>query len=101
MPLSVHSWVRFLFCFFVRFWVVLGCQNGAFWEVKIDQHATCEFLMFIDFLLVFPLLLRLAGSYVGSISVLFSLCLLVRFWVVLGCDFGSFWEAKLGQISNM
>ena len=60
--------------------VVLGCQHGAFLESKIDQNATCEFLIFIDFLLVFPLLLRLAGSYDGSISVLFSHRFLHRFF---------------------
>ena len=31
----------------------------------------------------------LVGSYVGSISVLFSHCLLNRFWVDLGVDFGT------------
>ena len=76
-------------CFFDRFGAVLGCQHGAFWEPKIDQNATYEFLIFIDFLLVFPLLLRLGGSYVGSISVLFSHRFLHRFLVDLGVDFGA------------
>ena len=53
--------------------------------------------MFIDFLLVFPLLLRLGGSYVRLISVLFSHRFLHRFLVGLGVDLelilGSFWEA--------
>ena len=68
--------------------LVLGCLLGAFWEPKIYQHATYECLILIDFLLVFPLLLRLGGSYVGSISVLFSHCFLHRFLVDLGVDFG-------------
>ena len=68
--------------------IVLGCQHGAFLEPKIDQNATYEFLIFIDFILVFPLLLRLGGSYVGSISVLFSHRFLHRFLVDLGVDFG-------------
>ena len=80
--------VLFSCCFFDRFLIVLGCQHGAFLEPKIDQHATYEFLMFIDFLLFFPILLRLGGSYVGSISVLFSHCFLHRFLVDLGVDFG-------------
>ena len=59
-----------------------------FLEPKIYQNATDEFLIFIDFILVFPLLLRLGGSYVGSISVLFSHRFLHRFLVDLGVDFG-------------
>ena len=47
-----------------------------------------EFLIVIDFIVVFQLLLRLGGSYVGSISVLFSHRLLHRFLVDLGVDFG-------------
>ena len=57
-------------------------------EPKINQNATYEFLIFIDFLFVFPLLLRLGGSYVGSISVLFSHRFLHRFLVDLGVDLG-------------
>ena len=64
--------VKFSCCLFDRFGAVLGCQHGAFLESKIDQHATCEFLIFIDFLFAFKAFLRLGGSYVGSISVLFS-----------------------------
>ena len=81
--------VKFSCCFFYRFLIVLGCQHGAFLEPKIDQNATCEFLIFIDFILVFPLLLRLGGSYVGSISVLFSHRFWHRFFVDLGVDFGA------------
>ena len=75
--------------FLIVFLIVLGCQHGAFLEPKIDQHATYEFLIFIDFILVFPLLLRLGGSYVGSISVLFAHRFLRRFLVDLGVDFGA------------
>ena len=54
--------------------------------------------MFIDFLCVFPLLLRLGGSYVRLMSVLFSHRFLHRFLVDLGVDFGviwgGFWEPK-------
>ena len=78
--------------------VVLGCQHGAFLESKIDQNATCEFLMFIDVLLVFNTFLRLGGSYVGSVAVLFSHRFLHRFLVVFWIDFGAilggFWESK-------
>ena len=75
--------------FVYRFLIVLGCQHGAFLEPKINQNATYEFLMFIDFTLVLPLLLRLGGSYVGSISVLFAHRFLHRFLVDLGIDFGA------------
>ena len=68
--------------------IVLGCQHGAFLEPKIDQHATYEFLILIDFLLVFPLLLRLGGSYVGTASLLFLLRFWYRFLVDLGVDLG-------------
>ena len=68
--------------------IVLGCQHGAFLESKIDQNATCEFLIFIVFLLVFKTFLHLGGFYVGSISVLFSHRFLHRFFVALGVDFG-------------
>ena len=71
----------------------------AFRGPKIYQHATYEFLNFIDFLLVFPLLLRLGGSYVGSISVLFSHRFLHRFLVDLEVDFGSLWGAFGGSKS--
>ena len=69
--------------------------------------------MLIDFLLVFPLLLRLGGSYVGSISVLFSYRFLYRFFVdlevylgvilagfggskpvIVGIDFGMIWACR-------
>ena len=97
----------FFFLFFCSFFVlifdcfliVLGCQHGAFLEPKIDQNATYEFLIFIDFLLVFPLLLRLGGSYVGSISVLFSHRFLHRFLVDLEVDFGALWGAFGGSKS--
>ena len=79
--------------------VVLGCQHGAFLESKIDQNATCEFLIFIVFLLVFKAFLRLGGSYVGSISVLFSHRFLHRFLVALGVDFGAIWGAFGGSKS--
>ena len=75
--------------FFDRFLIVLGCQHGACLEPKIDQHATYAFLFFIGFILVFRLLLRLGGSYVGCRSVLFSHCFLHRFLVDLGVDFRS------------
>ena len=78
----------FFVMFFDRFLIVLGCQHGAFLEPKIDQNATYEFLIFIDFILVFPLLLRLGGSYVGSISVLFSHRFWHRFLIDLGVDLG-------------
>ena len=79
--------VAFSCCFLDRFLVVLGCQHGAFLESKIDQNATCKLLIFIVFLLVFKAFLRLGGSYVDSISVLFSHRFLYRFLVALGVDF--------------
>ena len=79
----------FFVLFFYRFVFVLGCQHGAFLEPNIDQHAIYECLMLIDFILVFPLLLRLGGSYVGSISVLFAHRFWHRFLVDLGVDFGA------------
>ena len=114
-PLSVHRWVRFFFlilgsffdhffvnfscCFFDRFWVVLGCQNGAFLETKIDQNATYEFLMFIDFLLVFPLLLHLGGVlcwfYIGSVFASFFASIFGRFGGRFGGHFGSLWGVKI------
>ena len=75
----------------------MGCQHGAFLEPKIDQHATYEFLIFIDFIFVFPLLLRLEGSYVGSTSVLFAHRFTHRFLVDLGIDF----EALLGAFGGL
>ena len=89
-----NFFVYFSCCFFDRFWLVLGCQNGAFLESKIDQNATYEFLIFIDFILGFPLFLRLGGSYVGSISFLFSHRFLHRFLVDLGVILGAFGESK-------
>ena len=85
--------------FFDRFGAVLGCQHGAFLEPKINQNATYELLIFIDFILVFPLLLRLGGSYVGSISVLFAHRFLHRFLVDLGIDFGALLGAFGGSKS--
>ena len=70
-----------------------------FLEPKIDQNATYEFLIFIDFILVFPLLLRLGGSYVGSISVLFAHRFLHRSLVDLGIDFGALLGAFGGSKS--
>ena len=91
--------VQFSCWFFDRFLIVLGCQHGVFLEPKIYQNATYEFLMFIDFILVFPLLLRLGGSYVGSISVLFAHRFLHRFLVDLGVDFGALLGAFGGSKS--
>ena len=68
-------------------------------EPNIDQNATCEFLIFIDFIVVFPLLLRLGGSYVGSISVLFAHRFWHRFLVDLGLDFGALLGAFGGSKS--
>ena len=85
--------------FFDRFLIVLGCQHGVFLEPKIDQNATYEFLIFIDFILVFPLLLHLGGSYVGSMLVLFSHRFLHRFLVDLGIDFGALLGAFGGSKS--
>ena len=49
----VLFWIDFLCCFFVRFWVVLGCFWGAFggrfWRPKSFKMRTCDFLIFIDF----------------------------------------------------
>ena len=91
--------VKFSWWFFDRFLIVLGCQHGAFLEPKIDQNATYEFLIFIDFILVFPLLLHLGGSYVGSMLVLFSHRFLHRFLVDLGIDFGALLGAFGGSKS--
>ena len=68
-------------------------------EPKIYQNATYEFLIFIDFILVFPLLLRFGGSYVGSISVLFAHRFSHRFLVDLGIDFGTLLGAFGGSKS--
>ena len=91
--------VKFSCWFFDRFLIVLGCQHGAFLEPKIDQNATYEFLIFIDFILVFPLLLHLGGSYVGSMLVLFSHRFSHRFFVDLGVDFGALQGAFGGSKS--
>ena len=78
-----------------------GVPTWGVLEPKIDQHATYEFLMFIDFILVFPLLLHLGGSYVGSISVLFAHRFLHRFLVDLGIDFGALLGAFGGSKSSI
>ena len=91
--------VQFSCWFFDRFLIVLGCQHGVFLEPKIDQNATYEFLIVIDFIWVFPLLLRLGGSYVGSFSVLFAHRFLHRFFVDLGIDFGALLGAFGGSKS--
>ena len=96
---SIFFLVLFRVVFFDCFLFDLGRQHGAFLEPKINQHATYEFLNFIDFLLVFPLLLRLGGSYVGSISVLFAHRFLHRFLVDLGIDFGALLGAFGGSKS--
>ena len=85
--------------FFVRFLIVLGCQHGALLEPKINQNATYELLSVIEFILVFPLLLHLGGSYVGSMLVLFSHRFLHRFLVDLGIDFGALLGAFGGSKS--
>ena len=91
--------VLFSCCFFVRFLIVLGCQHGAFLEPQIDQNATYELLIFIEFILFFPLFLHLGGSYVGSMLVLFSHRFLHRFLVDLGIDFGALLGAFGGSKS--
>ena len=68
-------------------------------EPKIDKNATYEFLFFIDFILVFPLLLHLGGSYVGSMLVLFAHRFSHRFFVDLGVDFGALLGAFGGSKS--
>ena len=91
----------FFGCFFDRFWVVLGCQNGAFLETKIDQNATYEFLIFIDFLLVFPLLLHLGGVlcwfYIGSVFASFFASIFDRFGGRFGGHFGRLWGVQIDQ----
>ena len=94
-----YFFVYFSCCFFDRFWFVLGCQNGAFLESKIDQNATYEFLIFIDFLLVFPLLLHLGGVlcwfYIGSVFASFFASIFGRFGGRFGGHFGSLWGVKI------
>ena len=68
-------------------------------EPKIDQNATYELLIFIDFILVFQLLLHLGGSYVGSMLVLLPHRFLHRFLVDLGIDFGALLGAFGGSKS--
>ena len=63
------------------------------------NRATYEFLIFIDFILVFPLLLHLRRSDVGFISVLFAHRFLHRFLVDLGVDFGALLGAFGGSKS--
>ena len=76
--------------FFVRFFVVLGCRFGTFLEPKIDQNATYEFFLLI-FHWFYHYFCILGGSYVGSISVLFSHRFLHRFLVDLGSILEPFW----------
>ena len=82
----------FLCCFFVRFLVVLGCHFGAilgpFWDQNRVKIRICDFLIFIDFILVFPLFFRLGGSYFRLMLALFSHRFLYRFLVVFWSDFG-------------
>ena len=72
---------------------------GPFWDQNRDTIRICDFLIFIDFILVFPLFLRLGGSYVGSISVVFLHRFLYRFLVDLGVDFGAILGAFGGSKS--
>ena len=95
---------RFVFCsccFLARFLVVLRCQHGAFLEPKIDQHATCEFLMFIEFLLVFKSFLRLGGVlcwfYIGSFFASFFASIFGRFGGRFWGHFGSLWGFQIGH----
>ena len=78
--------------------IVLGCQHGAFLEPKIDQHATYVFFIFIDFLLVFPLLLRLGRAlcwfYIGSFFASFFASIFGRFGVDFGAILGAFGRSK-------
>ena len=96
---SIIFFVNCSCCFFDRFWVVLGCQNGAFLESKIDQNATYEFLIFIDFLLVFPLLLHLGGVlcwfYIGSVFASFFASIFDRFGGRFGGHFGRLWGVQI------
>ena len=84
---------KFSCWFFGRFLIVLGCQHGAFLEPKINQNATYEFLIFIDFIFVFPLLLRLGGSYVGFLYRFFlRIVFCIDFWSIWGSILEPFWE---------
>ena len=88
-----HFFVNFSCCFFDRFWVVLGCQNGAFLETEIDQHATYEFLIFIDFIYcVFHYFGALEGLMLVLYPFFFRIVFCIDFWSI----WGSFWEALGG-----
>ena len=84
--------------------VVLGCQRGAFLEPKIDQHATYEFLIFIDFAFVFPLLLRLGRVLcwfsIGSFFASFLALIFGRFWGRFGSHFGRLWGVQIGHFGH-
>ena len=71
---------------------------GRFWSQKSIKMRLMSF-WFLLIILVFPLLLHLGGSYVGSISVLFAHRFLHRFLVDLGIDFGALLGAFGGSKS--
>ena len=93
--------VLFSCCFFVVFLVGLGCFLGAFlehfWKQNRVKMRLCDFMIFIDFPLVFQYFLGLGGCYFRLMLALFSLRFLYRFLVAFWCDFGvilgCFWEA--------
>ena len=92
----------FSLLFRVDFLFVLGSFWGAilgrFWSPNRINMRLCDFLIFIDFPLVFQCFLRFGGCYFSLISVLFSLRFwhpfLVVFWIDFGVILGGFRGSK-------
>ena len=91
---SLFLCVVFSCCFLFVFWSFWGVILEPFWEQNRVKIRICDFLIFIDFLLVFILFLRFGGSYFRLMLALFSLHflhrILVVFWTDLGVILGPF-----------
>ena len=91
-------------CLFDRLLVVLVCPFESFWEPKIDQNATCDFLITVKNLLVFPVLLRLGVFLCWSYTVSF----VISFWASIfdpfegrcGTHFGKLWGFQIGHFEH-
>ena len=93
-----------LCCFFVRFWVVLGCHFGAFLEPTSDQNPYMSFLIFIDFSLFFAIIFSfgrvLCSSYVGSFFGSFFASIFGRFLGRFWGHFGRLLGVNIGHFGH-
>jgi hypothetical protein len=95
---SIILLLFFCVAFLFVFWSFWGANMEPFCSPKSINMRLMSFFIFVDFLLICLVLLRLGRFYVGSISALCSYRFLHRFlvdfWVDLEVIFGAFGGSK-------